>query len=410
MLFEAASAFPFLSLLVGLPFIGILFLSPIDARFHSNIRYGLLWVQGFTFLVALSIALLFLVNAGLVNGERAPFDAFLGRAGDFQFIEKYPWISACSLNLHWGVDFTAVVLLLLATGTFPLATYLCLRKTSSRPHFHAAILLGIEGCLLASLCSLNVLFLLLFSECAYLLFLLIAPDHSVSNLKGRALSSAVLLVLVLGRTFDEGSFSLVNFANKPLPHFVQVVFLVALVLRRPFNGKNLVPTTLEGSLVLLPLFIGDLFLSIRFLSFALNPASTILLHIFLIGLFLQSLFWDFPSMMAQMTLCFIYAALAAMPHALMGNVAGLCFLANYVIGSSGLVFASVKFNAKARSFFSLSLKTVPFSLGFMGHVCVLRALQAQGKLTFALVYLVAVFITLCIPSRPKTDADAIEQC
>lgn len=393
MLVEGSPSFPFLSALLLLPLAGILFLLPINARYRTNIQNGTLWIQAFTFFAVLGVVFLFILNTGIT--DKATMASFLGRASDFQFVENHSWMSTCFLNFSFGVDLTAVVLLLLVTGTFPFATVLTFKENTKNPRLQAIILLSIEGSLMASLCSLNVLFLLLFSDLAYFLMFMIFPSVSFISLKERFFCSAILLIIFLAKAFDSGSFFLSDFSRSLSSPVLQTIFLLALLFRRsPFElptTSSLAPRFLD----LIPLFIGDMFFSIRLLKITFNPAALPVFYIFLgmIGLqyFLRRR--DFMFLISHITACLIYVDLFFSEN----TTASLCFLINNILGSAALIYLSQKPTSSVQIFLHLNLKTLPFSVGFIGHVLVLQSLQTTKNMFFAMVYLSAIFFLFGIP-------------
>lgn len=355
----------------------------------------MLWVQVCTFLVALSLAFLFVQDRLIM--DRAG-NTFLEYINDFYFTENHSWIDTCFLNIRWGADLTALILILLVSGTFPFVTLFILKDEALHPHLQAALFLAFEGSLLASLCSLNVLLMFLFVEFSSFLYLLAIPDLTFSHFKGRAISSIVLLTLILQKTFDVGSFALSDF--KIPSSYSQIVFLLALVLRRsPWQG--LPPSSpMSRFMEWGPLFIGDMFLCFRLLKSALNPLSLLVLSAFLAftwtHLFRKR---NFLLSISHVTMCLIYFDLAFLKEEAVSFLASLCFLTNYVLGCTALLCLSDRSIFKTQTFFYLSLKTFPFSLGFVGHVITLQALRAQNDLSLALAYLGMVLVLMIIPFR-----------
>lgn len=420
MSFLGSTSFPFLSLLISFPFLGILFLLPLSASHRTNLRQGALWIQGATLLIAVLIAVLFVRNAFFLSSDEGAF-GFLEVGRDFQFLEDFSWIKACFFNIVLGVDFTSLVLILLVALAAPLATKLALREGQPDPRFQAITLLALEGALLGAFCSLNIVMILLFSELAFLMFLLLtfdleAPSSSFSWL--RLLSSGGLLLVFLVAAVDRGSFSFpvleAELSRVPLVPTLQAVLLGALLFRRvPWYEPSFSSSTLNF-LYLCPLFLCDIFITVRFIGFAFNEAFFIVFLLFaggmitsrLIGLAYKSTIRNVNQFILSVTLGFIYIALCFQNY-----VVVLYFLISHALttlGETSLVeFLSASrswFRLPVLTFFGLSFACTPFSLGFVGHVETWRSLMVHGHLSWGLAYLLIALAFMALGSRALVRA------
>lgn len=415
MSFLGSTSFPFLSLLISFPFLGILFLLPLSASHRTNLRQGALWIQGGALLIAVLIAVLFVRNAFFLSSDEGAF-GFLEVGRDFQFLEDFSWIKACFFNIVLGVDLTSLVLILLVALTAPLATKLALREGQPDPRFQAVTLLALEGVLLGALCSLNIVMILLFSELAFLMFLLLtfdleAPSFSFPWL--RLLSSGGLFLVFLMAAVDRGSFSFpvleAELSRGPLAPTLQAVLLGALLFRRaPWQEPSFSSSTLNF-LYLCPLFLCDVFITVRFIGFAFNKMLFFVFLVFaggviisrLVGLAYKSTICRVNQFILSITMGFIYITLCFQNY-----VVALYFVVSYVLTTLGetilvefLPASRSQFRLPVLTFLGLSFACTPFSLGFVGHVEILHFLIVHGRFSWSLAYLLAALAFMALGSR-----------
>ena len=97
--------FPILSILLGIPILGILFMSLIranNANAERNLKQTALWISFLNFIASLALLFSFDLN----NPE-------------FQFVENYFWLDS-SISYHLGVDGISILLIVLTTLLLPI--------------------------------------------------------------------------------------------------------------------------------------------------------------------------------------------------------------------------------------------------------------------------------------------------
>ncbi|THV40849.1 NADH-quinone oxidoreductase subunit M [Glycomyces buryatensis] len=143
---------PLLSALVAVPLIGAVIVASVR-REQANVAK---WTAlGFSIAVAVIAAL---VALGFDYSDGAPW---------LQQTESYSWVEAWDLNLSWGVDGIALLLVALTAGLVPIAMLAAWRDLDSVkrsvPAFFALIL-ALEAAMLATFLASNVLLFYFFFE------------------------------------------------------------------------------------------------------------------------------------------------------------------------------------------------------------------------------------------------------
>ena len=98
------STLPILSIIIFLPFLGVLLLSIINSSSENgqrNLRQTALWVTCLNFIVSIIL---------LINFDKSN--------PDFQFVEKYYWLSY-GISYHLGIDGISILLIILTTFLMP---------------------------------------------------------------------------------------------------------------------------------------------------------------------------------------------------------------------------------------------------------------------------------------------------
>ncbi|MEU6857955.1 NADH-quinone oxidoreductase subunit M [Glycomyces sp. NPDC046736] len=143
---------PLLSALVAVPLIGAIVVASVRREQPDVARWTALGFSGAVAVIAALVAL------GFDYGDGAPW---------LQFTESYTWIEAWDLNLSWGVDGIALLMVLLTAGLTPIAMLAAWRDLDavqrSVPTFFALIL-ALQATMLATFLASNVLLFYFFFE------------------------------------------------------------------------------------------------------------------------------------------------------------------------------------------------------------------------------------------------------
>jgi NADH-quinone oxidoreductase subunit M len=143
---------PLLSALVAVPLIGAIVVASVRREQADIAKWTALGVSGLVAVIAGLVAI------GFDHGEDAPW---------LQFTESYTWIEAWNLNLSWGVDGIALLMVVLTAGLTPIAMLAAWRDLDavqrSVPTFFALVL-ALEAAMLATFLASNVLLFYFFFE------------------------------------------------------------------------------------------------------------------------------------------------------------------------------------------------------------------------------------------------------
>ncbi len=143
---------PLLSALVVVPLIGAIIVASIRREQAEAAKWTALGVSGVVAVIAALVAF------GFDYGEGAPW---------LQLTESYTWIESWDLNLSWGVDGIALLMVVLTAGLTPIAMLAAWRDLDSVhrsvPTFFALVL-ALEAAMLATFLASNVLLFYFFFE------------------------------------------------------------------------------------------------------------------------------------------------------------------------------------------------------------------------------------------------------
>jgi NADH-quinone oxidoreductase subunit M len=208
---------PWLSLLWALPMIGATVIIMLPAPMREAAKYAGLAVS----LAVLAIAAVVAVR----------FDPAGPR---YQFVENHPWIRTFGTGYILGVDGIALALVVLTAVLMPLLLIAGWNDADDRPglggratHGYVALMLAVEGMVLISLTSLDILLFYVFFEAMLIpMYFLIggfgaenrspaAVKFLLYNLFGGLVMLAALvgLYVVTAGTFDEGTFDVRRIAD-----------------------------------------------------------------------------------------------------------------------------------------------------------------------------------------------------
>ncbi len=238
---------PWLSMLWALPMIGAVAIILLPASLRGAAKYAGLAVSLGVLAIALMLA--------------ARFDP----AGpQYQFVENHPWIKSFGTGYILGLDGIALALVVLTAVLMPLLLIAGWHDADDRtglrergPHIYVALMLAVEGMVLISLASLDILLFYVFFEAMLIpMYFLIGGFGGVNrvpaavkfllyNLFGGLLMLAALigLYVVTADNFGSGTFDMRvitaavaagTFTVNPLvAHLIFGGFLFAFAVKAP---------------------------------------------------------------------------------------------------------------------------------------------------------------------------------
>jgi len=141
--------FPLLSILLGIPVLGILFMSLIranNANAERNLKQTALWISFLNFLASILLLILF--------DSKNP---------DFQFVEKYFWLDS-TISYHLGVDGISILLIVLTTMLLPICILASYDSIKFAVKEYLMAFLALETFMIGVFCSLDLVLFYLFFE------------------------------------------------------------------------------------------------------------------------------------------------------------------------------------------------------------------------------------------------------
>jgi NADH-quinone oxidoreductase subunit M len=214
------STLPILSIIIFLPFLGVLLLSIINSSSENgqrNLKQTALWVTCLNFIVSIIL---------LINFDKSN--------PDFQFVEKYYWLSS-GISYHLGIDGISILLIILTTFLMPfciLASFESI-KTSLKEYLIAFLIL--ETLMIGVFCSLDlVLFYLFFEGGLIPMFLIIGiwggerRVYSTFKFFLYTLAGSVLMLLaIIAIYMKTGTTDITYLLNYDLEASLQYIFWLA---------------------------------------------------------------------------------------------------------------------------------------------------------------------------------------
>jgi NADH-quinone oxidoreductase subunit M len=155
---------------------------------------------------------------------------------DMQFTEHYSWVSAFNINYSLGVDGIAMPLILLTTLLTVVVVIAGWQVITERVAQYMAAFLIMEGVMIGVFSSLDAILFYVFWEAMLIpMFLIIGiwggPNRIYATIKFflyTLLGSLLMLVaLVYMYNVSDGSFSILEFHNLPLPLNAQILIFLA---------------------------------------------------------------------------------------------------------------------------------------------------------------------------------------
>jgi NADH-quinone oxidoreductase subunit M len=215
--------FPLLSLAIWVPIVaGVLVLATGSDRNANAARLLALIGAILGFLVTLPLYLWFDATA---NG--------------FQFGEFMPWIESFNINYHLGIDGISLLLILLNSFTTVLVVIAGWQVIRERVAQYMAAFLFLSGVMNGVFCALDALLFYVFFEATLIpMFIIIGvwggPNRVYAAVKFflyTLLGSFLTLVaLIYLYNVSQGSFSLLDYYELPLPLAAQVLIFLAFFL------------------------------------------------------------------------------------------------------------------------------------------------------------------------------------
>lgn len=389
MLFLNYDTVPLLTLMLGVPWLGALFVGGIPAERCSNVKRCTLWIH--------AVVLLFV---GTIYHQ---FDPTLVGC---QLAEKVRWISR--LGLHYDVALDDVAFVLVScVALLAFVAVLCSQEVETTRYKMAMVFsLALEGGVLGCFCSNNVILLYLFIEMVFFSFLFflntsIRGHVTISPATALSLLSSLVIFLSLFKISHAGTHSLDVARYEPmvLPAKWLLCFLAAVLLRLRVllqkvqqYASQAQPSKTVLILALGPVFLSQLLLIFRlrvlfvlpfswlpFVIFPLLFASLLRLAKFLRQR--QGAALEFFPLMARWT-GYLVSLTCVVPEA---NVrAGLLLTATYSLGLAGLVLIpratstlQTQLLTGAAEMMILALLGAPCSGGFWAHMALLRHFLEQ---------------------------------
>ena len=156
----------------------------------------------------------------------------------FQFTELAPWVAAFNVNYHLGIDGMSLLLILLNCITIAQVLAAAWELIQSRVAQYMAAFLILSGLMNGVFCALDALLFYVYFEATLIpMFILIgvwggpnrvyaAVKFFLYTLAGSLLSLVALIYLY---SVSDGSFSLLDFYELPLPLDTQILIFIAFL-------------------------------------------------------------------------------------------------------------------------------------------------------------------------------------
>lgn len=202
---------PILTLTTFIPLVGVLFLFTIRQDSAGGDRNA--WAVGI-----LTSFVTFLLSCVL-------FFSFDASKSDFQFVEKYAWISDLNVYYHMGVDGISVLFVMLSTLLIPLALLASMQSVKIRVREYVISFLILETMMIGTFCAMDlVLFYLFFEGVLIPMFLIIGiwggARRVYSALKFflyTFFGSVFMLIAVISLYYLTGTMTISELSDHVLP-------------------------------------------------------------------------------------------------------------------------------------------------------------------------------------------------
>jgi NADH-quinone oxidoreductase subunit M len=222
---------PILSVVTFLPAIGAVLVYLLargnDVAADRNARWISLWTTLITFAVSLIMV--------------ARFDA---ANGDFQFVEKAPWLAA-TINYHMGVDGISLPFVILTTALMPFCILASWKSIAKRVPEYMMAFLFLETLMIGTFSALDlVLFYLFFEGGLIPMFLIIGvwggPRRVYASFKFflyTFLGSVLMLLAIMALYWNAGTTDIPTLMHTAVPRNLQIwawlAFFASFAVKMP---------------------------------------------------------------------------------------------------------------------------------------------------------------------------------
>jgi NADH-quinone oxidoreductase subunit M len=223
------TSWPILSVVTFLPLAGAVFIAFLseDPAGVRNARWVALW----TTLIVFAISLILVWRFDPSNG-------------DFQFLEKHPWLGG-TINYEMGVDGISLPFVILTTGLMPICILASWTAIESRVREYMVAFLVLETLMVGTFCALDlVLFYLFFEGGLIPMFLIIGvwggPRRVYASFKFflyTLLGSVLMLLAIMAMYWNAGTTDIPTLLHHAFPRSLQtwawLAFLASFAVKMP---------------------------------------------------------------------------------------------------------------------------------------------------------------------------------
>jgi NADH-quinone oxidoreductase subunit M len=221
---------PVLSVVTFLPVVGaiLIYLSRgDDEAAQGNARWIALWTTLITFAVSLILVM-----------------RFDPSNGDFQFVEKAPWLAA-TINYHMGVDGISLPFVILTTALMPFCILCSWKSVTKRVREYMMAFLFLETLMIGTFSALDlVLFYLFFEGGLIPMFLIIGiwggPRRVYASFKFflyTFLGSVLMLLAIMALYWNAGTTDIPTLMHTAVPRSLQIwawlAFFASFAVKMP---------------------------------------------------------------------------------------------------------------------------------------------------------------------------------
>src|SRR6202789_189576 len=224
------TTWPILSVVTFLPALGALLIYLVrgdDEAAQRNARWIALW----TTLVTFEVSLIFVVRFGPAQG-------------DFQFVEKAPWL-ANAITYHMGVDGISLPFVILTTALMPISILASWKSIQKRVKEYMIAFLVLETLMIGTFSALDlVLFYLFFEGGLIPMFLIIGvwggPRRVYASFKFflyTLLGSVLMLLAIMALYWNAGTTDIPTLMHTAVPRSLQtwawLAFFASFAVKMP---------------------------------------------------------------------------------------------------------------------------------------------------------------------------------